>query len=419
MTTGVRLRWGTAPKWGLELLGGRRISSQNCQSCGRISATKYVRYCQIIGLIVVAYRQIYAGQYCAECARRIYRKTLTANLLLGFFSMPSLIATPIILFQNRKSYLRFKQPPGSSPTDGLPWAVMMSAQDDGPGIGQQKLTWPMAIGTFISFGLVIFLPVTCIPSQNRLMPFGVSLSGSVLLLCGLALCIFWHRHQRNRPDLAADVLGQLFPMSTVMQTGRVHFTVLGFQSGPSFRLLVAVQNLFAQPTHFSASFENAGTLPDLNCDLAASQVILAANDFAISSSKLQRQKQLMISAAADGTGGTKIRFAARREFRGQSKTSAVSLAMAIGGHGEINLSSSTRPGLYFADIDGRLAAPLLPFDTHINRGPARRWTITKLWEAQRPQSADQAAQTILRALGTTGDGTNKAESGFSESSALL
>jgi hypothetical protein len=260
------------------------------------------------------------------------------------------------------------------------------------------LTWPITLGAFISLALLIFLSVTFIPSDRPLMPFNVSLTGSILLLCCLALCIMWHRQKRNRPDTADDLLARIFPAQAIMQTGRVHCVAVGFQSGGIFRLVVGVQNLFDQPTEFRCSFANAGTLPDLACTLGESQVIVGKADFPIANSDLPAKGHLTITASAQGHGGTQVRFATRRAFKGRSQTVAVSVALAAGGHFHLDRSTTEQPGLHFANVDGNLPAPLVPFESSARQAPAPTWSMRELWGPRKPQAPAKAAVAVYETV---------------------
>jgi DNA-directed RNA polymerase subunit RPC12/RpoP len=158
------------------------------------------------------------------------------------------------------------------PPKALPWASLIGVKDD-PGLFQQGLTWPIAIGAFIAIGLFFFLLSTFVPSDNPMMPFKVSIVGSIALLGGLAGCIAWHRRQRNRPDSAPDLLAELFPPTAIMHAGRVHFTCLGVQSGGFFRVIIVIQNRFDQATHFKASFTvyECASAPQLERNLTGSE----------------------------------------------------------------------------------------------------------------------------------------------------
>jgi hypothetical protein len=347
---------------------------------------------------------------------------MLVNLTLGLCSIISLIAIPLLVLRNASVYRRIKrQLEASASGDAvsqLPWASMIGAEDSG--IGGRRLTLPVAAVGLT--GLALSLWGFCIifdaidaavgpPDNPPAMPERTpeeiqqatqrmafsrhALYGTfpfVLIAFGGAL--YWKYKSENRPDAAPDLLVKLFPLFGILQVGRIHLAVFGFQGRDRYRIVVCAQNLFSDHTVMRV---NIDTVPELVSDLPPSAVCLSIFDSPVPAADQSRSVVFSMSVKTDGGSGTRVRFSERQALSSGRRDNAFALATALAGHGgEINLfrAGQPQPGLNFCNRQGQWQAVFIPLESN---APAPRfggWETESLWEPRQRTRLEDVAQRI-------------------------
>jgi hypothetical protein len=75
-----------------------------CSVCGADAPTSYVSFQHNIGLIIARIHGSQSGEMCGPCMDQAFGYQLLINGLLGWWSITSLIFTPIFLIWNTASY---------------------------------------------------------------------------------------------------------------------------------------------------------------------------------------------------------------------------------------------------------------------------------------------------------------------------
>jgi len=83
----------------------RKEESGICQGCGKFAPVCKVTFNQNIGALIVRFGKEYSGNLCAECVERIYWKTTTINLFLGWWGIKSFFINIVFIFANFFNYL--------------------------------------------------------------------------------------------------------------------------------------------------------------------------------------------------------------------------------------------------------------------------------------------------------------------------
>jgi hypothetical protein len=76
-----------------------------CQSCGAIAPTKTVKFHQNIGLLVMRFHRHIEGDLCKSCISKYFWQFNLVNVTLGWWSVISLIVTPIFIINNLVYYI--------------------------------------------------------------------------------------------------------------------------------------------------------------------------------------------------------------------------------------------------------------------------------------------------------------------------
>src|SRR5262245_48375364 len=77
-----------------------------CQSCGIEAPTQKVLFVQHIGAIVMFFHKRIGGLFCRNCVNKYFGEYTLTTLLLGWWGIISVMATPVVLLINIFNYFR-------------------------------------------------------------------------------------------------------------------------------------------------------------------------------------------------------------------------------------------------------------------------------------------------------------------------
>ncbi len=375
---------------------------------------------------------------CAMCARAAYRRATTKNLLLGWWSGPSLLINPILLFQNRKEMARVAgelagqatpargaqtgragsgavaigETDSSVGVESLPWSHLLgiegpSAPGPGTNLGQRQLTPPMAIGALAA--LVLFVSLIAVvalsftngnnrPEEAATMRM-MGWIGLVISVATLVGCVFWQRALGRRPDRAPDLLGSVIPQSLIFESGLAHVSALAFEIGGMLRLVAVVQNCFDGAGEVRLEVRQAKSHSSLQQPLTGSEVTLFVIDLPLppATSPTGATARLGIAFNMHGGTGERIRFAPRTALRTPERAAATAVAMAAGGHVRFRMDSGAAGTLGFMDREGKIAVEV-PTASGPASTAASAWRRVPLWTVEKPQTPAYAAKVFLKLL---------------------
>ena len=75
-----------------------------CQSCGIEAPTQKVMFVRHIGVVVMFFHKQAGGLFCRNCVNKYFREYFFMTLVLGWWGMISMFATPIVLLINLFNY---------------------------------------------------------------------------------------------------------------------------------------------------------------------------------------------------------------------------------------------------------------------------------------------------------------------------
>src|ERR1035437_5027760 len=150
-----------------------------CQSCGKEAPIAFAQFRKVTGLLMVSMTRSSSGMLCEKCACKRFIFATIHNVFLGWWSGPSMIATPVILVSNWLELNRLSRQ-YSAPEDArnstanwdaearrrLPWAPLIGVKPAVADIGHKALTLPMGIAAlaamvfFVSLLGVVVLSIT-------------------------------------------------------------------------------------------------------------------------------------------------------------------------------------------------------------------------------------------------------------------
>jgi len=358
------------------------------------------------------------------------------NLTLGWCSIQSVFTVPFATIQNIACHRRLKRQFGALGAShlsadavaiqSLPWESMIGLEDID--LGGKPVTLPSAIFglTAIGIGLwAIFMAIVIVlsltgpleppPAMPPLTPEQIHesvqrmsterhyLYAALPVLVALFVSSLWWLHRNeHRSDGAPDLLAELFPLSAIHQTGRVHFVAFGVQLGQRYRIVVWLQNLFDTTTSVEASFAGIEGLPNMSCDVSATAVQLAYIDYQLPTLAQPAQLQVSTGVSTRGGNGSRIRHVQRQFLSSTSRKNTLDIATVIaGGGGSIQLSrKAPRAGINFVNGRGTLETlllPLPPTSIELTEAPGR-WNIVCIWEPRRPTQVTKIAGDLMRVL---------------------
>jgi ABC-type dipeptide/oligopeptide/nickel transport system permease component len=76
-----------------------------CQVCGTSGRTVNARFLSAIGMLFVSRFFSTKGGMCKSCMQKQFLEYTLTTLALGWWSMPSLLASPLILIYNVASFI--------------------------------------------------------------------------------------------------------------------------------------------------------------------------------------------------------------------------------------------------------------------------------------------------------------------------
>lgn len=82
-----------------------RRKNETCQICNSIGKTKYVKFYQNIGAIVVRFDKSIKGNLCKDCIAKTFWRFTLINLFLGWWGAISFFVNPFYILNNIYNYL--------------------------------------------------------------------------------------------------------------------------------------------------------------------------------------------------------------------------------------------------------------------------------------------------------------------------
>jgi hypothetical protein len=76
-----------------------------CHICKIEAQTKYVKFVQHIGAVVVMFNKSIKGDLCRNCINKYFRKYTAITVIAGWWGLISFFVTPIALLSNIVTYL--------------------------------------------------------------------------------------------------------------------------------------------------------------------------------------------------------------------------------------------------------------------------------------------------------------------------
>jgi hypothetical protein len=77
-----------------------------CQSCGIEAPTQKVFFMQHIGAVVMFFHKRIGGAFCRDCVKKYFAEYTLKTLVLGWWGVISVFATPFVLLNNVINRLR-------------------------------------------------------------------------------------------------------------------------------------------------------------------------------------------------------------------------------------------------------------------------------------------------------------------------
>jgi hypothetical protein len=200
---------------------------------------------------------------------------------------------------------------------------------------------------------------------------------------------FWNHQLVNQPDVHVDVLAQMFGPDNVFELDSLHFWATGRQRGAQARVVVLLQNVYADRCEGRLQLAPVGTtarIPQANLPLefvlGAAEVIAVWRDM-----PLPVPPTAELSFGIEGfirkVRAPRIRFKRRTAIRPQTSTPLL-VAGALAGH--IHYSSGSRLNIKLE--------PAAPDATVSEPTP---WQTLSLWSPEEPRD-QPAIGELLRQL---------------------
>ena len=86
--------------------GKNEISQQTCVGCEKVLATRMLEFKECRSYLLVRRERSVEGNLCWDCSKKLYREFQFNNLIYGWWSMPGLFRTPMLLMFNRAQLSR-------------------------------------------------------------------------------------------------------------------------------------------------------------------------------------------------------------------------------------------------------------------------------------------------------------------------
>ncbi|MCA9277872.1 MAG: hypothetical protein H6815_03700 [Phycisphaeraceae bacterium] len=105
-----------------------------CKSCSREAPTAFAEFKRTIGMLLVRQTGEIAGFMCKDCISHHFKSATGKTLLFGWFSITSLVLTPVFVISNIASYLgarKVKPVPPGAPRFTFNDAVMAHSLEHG------------------------------------------------------------------------------------------------------------------------------------------------------------------------------------------------------------------------------------------------------------------------------------------------
>jgi hypothetical protein len=373
----------------------------------------HAEFRETIGVILVSTSRTHSGFFCRNCADRIFIRATVTSALLGWWSGPGLFQTPGCIAWNIRARKKFDrdllQPNDASSapaSDRLPWRHLMNEMAT-TGISQVAITWPIGIGFIaaLSFGLGLFIVAALAitignntPQEARTLRLW-GLTGIVAGLPILIGCWRWHRWRHPRREEVSDLLAELFPSRAIYQLRCLQVAGLAFQSGLHIRVVIALENLSAEPVAVSGSLTGEGAVPALTADLAPDEVALFLIDVPITiiNGTIFPTSDITLLLKRPPRRSGLARHAVRGELRSETRNTLVTAGLAIGGHFHWESGSRGGKGLQFMRATGTFQLHLEP--PAATRSPVNpQWRKLRLGNRQDISKLNDAVEGVLRSF---------------------
>jgi hypothetical protein len=87
----------------------------SCQVCRANAPTKYVAFAQNIGAVIFCQQKYIKGEMCKKCIEKIFWQYTGITLILGWWSLFSLVIAPACLINNIVRYIGARNLPAAAP----------------------------------------------------------------------------------------------------------------------------------------------------------------------------------------------------------------------------------------------------------------------------------------------------------------
>jgi len=118
-----------------------------CQACGANAPATYVAFHSTTGAVVIWQHTHIKGNMCKKCINRHFWEYTLSNLILGWWSLPTLVLTPCCIINNLVRYIvalfrlrKFQSAPASQQTARTEQTVPREAAQLSLHVGAQSVT---------------------------------------------------------------------------------------------------------------------------------------------------------------------------------------------------------------------------------------------------------------------------------------
>jgi hypothetical protein len=280
----------------------------------------------------------------------------------------------------------------------LPWAGMLGEGRNAGG-GNTALSLPAIVGVLAGILLAIcFFGLLGTLFSGKMTPREVTLQrewcgwGAVLLGGVAAACYVLESRRRNQPDAAPDLLAALFPGSAVLQSGRMHVSLLACGAGEEVGMLLAVQNRYDTPSTLRMVVKNGVAQALIEMELAGSEAAMLVGSTLAARDGDGVTRFTIEATSTAGSGGTLVRRREHRAWATAGRSSLLAGGMALGGH--FSITSEGRAGVWaFAGSKGRVCVA----SSEASEGLfAPAWTRVGVWSPGEPLPVEFAASMLQR-----------------------
>lgn len=225
---------------------------------------------------------------------------------------------------------------------------------------------------FLIVGTLVLLATALgpMPSDGRWLMMSVG------ILMWLVAVLAWCRPSTQpKPDLLPDMLATIVPKAHILQGGRAHFFITGFELDAAARILVLAQNQFdeAGTIEFRAAPVHRmgidATIPVLNVRIEGGALIAATLDLPVSRTSADCAVNLDIYAFGTADG-KQVRFGGGAHLREATSPAMQVTSLVVG------VLSPISPGITGGS---RLCIPISAGASETALPPMGAWQVASLW----------------------------------------